>query len=135
MKRKIYLVGCLGYFSLCCLFSFEWPVDDVVLKKTFGEVSGKSFNSGIILGGERQAVHPVDYGEIVFYQDDEGNLPSGLGRFVVVEHARNLYSIYSRLEMGEDYFRTGYSVFSREYPGMGRRFRRCTGEAAESRDC
>ncbi|MBI9103265.1 MAG: M23 family metallopeptidase [Spirochaetales bacterium] len=101
MKLKYFILPFIFILLLIPLSAFEWPVDEVVMKNTFGEKSGRDFNTGITLGGPRQAVHSADFGEIVFYyNEDEEFLPSGLGNFIVVEHPRSLYSIYSHLESG-----------------------------------
>ena len=100
----IILIMLAGLFSM--LTAYQWPVENIVLKQTFGENNNGSFLSGISLGGNRQSVRPVEAGEIVFYFNEEQEyapLPSGLGNFVVVRHDRNLFSMYSHLEMLPDF--------------------------------
>ncbi len=118
MKKSI-IFGIL-IIVLFPLLGFEWPVDEIVLKKTFGEDYGGIFNSGITLGGGRQEVSSVDAGEVIFYFSEHETsigFPSGLGNFVVVEHKRSLYSIYSHLEEIMMHVDTDYKITSADTLG------------------
>lgn len=98
--RLVYLLP-----VLLCLFrihSLEWPVDGVVLKKTFGEKldGGGHIGGVVVVGGEQ--VYPISEGRVVLIHEEgsrEWELPSGLGNFVVVEHPMEIFSIYSGLEV------------------------------------
>jgi len=98
-KRTLFPV--LFLIAVFSLPAFQWPVDQVVLKQTFGEADEGAFNTGLTLGGGRQEVKPISDGEVLYYYRDEqgpGAIPSGLGNFVVLEHERSLFSVYSHLE-------------------------------------
>ena len=83
------------------LFGFQWPVEELILTATFAESRWDHFHTGIDIGGGEQEIRPVEEGEIVYYYE-EGNrrsgIPAGLGNFVVVEHKRDLRSVYAHLE-------------------------------------
>lgn len=98
LVTAILILSC-GHIS----FAFEWPVADRVLTATFGESRRDHFHTGIDIGGGEQSVHPVESGEIVFrFQEGEvpGDIPTGYGNFVVIEHARGVRSLYAHLKSG-----------------------------------
>ena len=87
-----------GFSSI--MMAYQWPVEDFILIKTFGDGLEGNFSCGVFLGGGPQDVAAVEDGDVIFIQDqDEGlsDLPSGLGNFVVLEHERSLVSLYANL--------------------------------------
>ena len=81
----------------------EWPVKTVRLYATFGENRMDRFHSGIDIGSGEQEVRPIADGEIVYAFEEKENpdaLPSGLGSFIVIEHDKELRSLYAHLKKG-----------------------------------
>ncbi len=103
-RRSVTLFSSLLFLVVSPAAPLEWPVDDLVLTATFGESRWEHFHSGIDIGGGAQEVRPIEAGEIVFVHDREdlrtGAVPTGLGSFIVVEHARGIRSLYAHLEPG-----------------------------------
>ncbi len=94
---------------LCTLYvtgtghGFQWPVDDLALTATFGESRWDHFHGGIDIGGGRQDIRPIDDGEVIYYFEEsksDTRIPTGLGNFIVIEHARGIRSLYAHLEPG-----------------------------------
>jgi hypothetical protein len=82
---------------------FQWPVDDLAVTATFGENRWNHFHGGIDIGGGRQDIKPIDDGEVIYYHEEgrpHSPVPTGLGNFLVVEHARGIRSLYAHLEPG-----------------------------------
>ncbi len=82
-------------------FNFRWPVDDNTITATFGESRSTHFHNGIDIGGGEQNVYPVDDGEVVYYFEEgnsPGDIPTGLGNFIVVEHGKEVRSVYCHLK-------------------------------------
>jgi len=85
---------------LCPLFvSFQWPLEEVILMKTFGEPKENNFNTGLLFGGPAQEVNAIEGGTPLFIHEegDLSGIPSGLGNFIVLEHQRGLVSLYAHL--------------------------------------
>jgi hypothetical protein len=83
--------------------AFDWPLEDAVVVAGFLENAGGRFGSGVAIVAPSQEVRPIAEGELVFYTDPGAlfsSVPSGLGAFVVVEHAERVRSIYGHLEPG-----------------------------------
>lgn len=83
-----------------CL-AFQWPVENPVLTATFCENRWNHFHGGIDIGGGEQEIKPIEDGEVIFIFDSENStsdVPTGLGNFVVVEHARGIRSLYAHLK-------------------------------------
>lgn len=100
MSRRSFIKPLLLLW-LCPLFvSFQWPLDEIVLMKTFAEPKEKNFNTGLLFGGPVQDVHAIEGGAPVFIHEegDLSGIPSGLGNFVVLEHERGLVSLYAHLD-------------------------------------
>lgn len=101
MNKKLILVAI--YFFLIfavSLFALEWPVENPMLKSTFAENKGGSFNTGIDIVAEMPSVKAVADGEVIYYREENSNLfslPSGLGNFVILEHDRQLRTLYANL--------------------------------------
>ena len=98
--RKVFFIGSLFFCSLL-LSAIDWPVTPAALISTFGEELNGSFHTGIDLAGQDLQVYPVSAGEVLFWseaKDTVFQLPSGLGSFVVLEHNRELRSLYAQLK-------------------------------------
>jgi len=83
------------------VFSLQWPVENPELKAAFAEKRGSSYNTGIDIGGREQPVLAVADGEIVYYHEENNNfsaIPSGLGNFIILEHDRQLRTVYAFLK-------------------------------------
>ncbi len=114
MKIKI-LPAILILTSAGTLFAFQWPVDNPVLTATFCENRWNHFHGGIDIGGGEQDIHPIDDGEVIFFFDSErsnSKLPTGLGNFLVIEHARGIRSLYAHL--AEDSLISGKTEVKKE---------------------
>ena len=85
------------------LFSFNWPVADPIVTSTFGGNKWNTFGSGIEIYGNGLDVSPSADGEVLFYEDNSVGsvIPSGLGGFAVVEHARKLRTLYSSIDLND----------------------------------
>ena len=84
-------------------FPLHWPVEKPALCATFGESRGDYYHTGIDIGGGEQEVYSVADGEVIYYQQENNrlsSLPSGLGNFVVIEHDRQLRTMYAHLKAG-----------------------------------
>ena len=100
----------MGRLSLLCICFFvaslsvgayDWPVEDRAVTATFGENRWGHYHSGIDIGGGEQTIYPIEDGEIIFYFEEEadhGDIPTGLGNFIVVEHERKIRSLYSHMK-------------------------------------
>ncbi|TFG64603.1 MAG: M23 family metallopeptidase [Spirochaetales bacterium] len=94
---------CFLLFPLATVYPVDWPVKDRVLTATFGESRNDHFHNGIDLGGGEQSVFPVQEGEIIFYQEEDENefdLPAGLGSFALIESRGGILSLYGHLKKG-----------------------------------
>ncbi len=93
----------LVFISTVSLFGFEWPVERRIVTATFGENRWDHFHNGIDIGGGEQPIRPIGPGELVFaFREDDriGTIPSGLGNFLVLQHARSVRSLYAHLKTG-----------------------------------
>ena len=82
-------------------YGFQWPVEDLAVTATFGENRWNHFHGGIDIGGGEQDIYPIDDGEVIFYFQENSNgpaVPTGLGNFIVVEHAQGIRSLYAHLK-------------------------------------
>ena len=81
--------------------AFEWPVEDVSLVSTFGQDRWGDYLKGIELHSPLDRVEAVEAGEVIFFSNETGGSPhkqgSGLGNMVVVQHERNIRSVYGHL--------------------------------------
>ncbi|MDR1894751.1 MAG: hypothetical protein LBQ61_08745 [Spirochaetales bacterium] len=100
MKKGILLGLWLSLVPVVLSGAYQWPVQRVVLKQTFGQDDQGVFLPGLTLSGPPQEVRPVEGGELIYYfgEDQPYLLPSGLGNFAVLRHERNLLSLYAHLE-------------------------------------
>lgn len=83
--------------------ALNWPVSNPALVATFGQNRWNDFHSGIDIGGGAQAVHPAAAGEVIFRFDeglDPRDIPTGLGSFVVLQHADGLRTLYAHFAKG-----------------------------------
>jgi hypothetical protein len=92
-------------FSPLFLSAMDWPIENPSLVSGFGDKGSNGFLTGVYLvPEENQEVTPVEKGEVVFYVEEglerKGDLPSGLGSFIVIEHEAGLKSLYGHLEAG-----------------------------------
>ena len=85
------------------LAALDWPVEHHILTATFGENRGDHFHDGIDIDGGNQPIHPAADGQVL-YTYDEGSdpraLPTGLGSFIVIQHDKELRTLYAHLEKG-----------------------------------
>ena len=91
------------FFSILAIPALDWPVSPLALISTFGESQNGHFHKGIDLAGGGMQVYPVDTGEVLFLFEEKFSplqLPSGLGSFIVLEHNRELRSLYAHLKKG-----------------------------------
>ncbi|WP_319561901.1 M23 family metallopeptidase [Marispirochaeta sp.] len=87
--------------GLLFALEYQWPVKKVLLTGTFAEDRGDHFHSGIDLGGGEQDIYPVSSGEVVYFFEEStpaSVIPSGMGNFIVAEHAGGVRSLYAHLQ-------------------------------------
>lgn len=85
------------------LFALDWPVEHHILTATFGENRGDHFHDGIDIGGGNQPIHPAADGQVLYTYDEGGDprsLPTGLGSFIVIQHDKELRTLYAHLKQG-----------------------------------
>jgi hypothetical protein len=105
MKRSKsgFLLFLLFFSCSGSIIAIDWPVEERILVGTFGEHRGDHFLGGIEIDGKEQPVHPIEEGEIIFWMEEKRlpfAPPSGLGSFVVIQHDRELRSVYAHLAAG-----------------------------------
>ena len=101
--KKIILLLILNLLLNHKLFTFDWPVEKRILTATFGESRMDHFHNGIDIGGGEQSIHPAEQGEVIYYYEEGENpldLPTGLGSFIVLEHEKNLRTLYAHIKKG-----------------------------------
>lgn len=85
--------------------SFRWPVTEPILTATFGESRGDHFHDGIDMISTNTAVYPVSSGKLMFAWNRVyfplDNYWGG-GNYKIINHEKNLLSIYMHLEDGDD---------------------------------
>ena len=98
MRRSV-LVAIAGFMMVAMPGrSWQWPVPDPEVTGTFGQDAGGYFLRGVEFGGSARAVFPVEAGRVVAVHSERSGSPTGLGSFVVVEHAQAFRSIYAHLD-------------------------------------
>ena len=99
MKNLLLLIF---IYAPVLLYSYSWPVDNVDLTATFCENRGDHLHTGVDIGGGEQQVSPIAAGKVIFryIEGDYSSIPTGLGNFVVVEHAGRIRSVYCHLRAG-----------------------------------
>lgn len=118
--KKIWWIVSLACSVVFYAAAYQWPLEEIVLKKTFGEMKDRNFSCGILLGGAPQDVSAVEAGEVLFVHREEGDLsgiPSGLGNFIILEHERSLVSLYAHLDSLDGALYDGGSLGSGGYIG------------------
>ncbi len=95
----------LFFISPVFLSAMDWPFEDPKLLSGFGDRGRNGFLTGVYLTPvEDRQVTPIEKGDVVFYVQEaagkRGNLPSGLGSFIVIEHEGGLKSLYGHLKAG-----------------------------------
>lgn len=101
MNKKNVLPVMLMMAIVLPLSAYRWPVNDPVVEASFGQEEGGSFLTGALVGGSGAEVMSVEDGRVVYYHDNtdsRNRLPSGIGSFAVLEHARGIRSFYGNLE-------------------------------------
>jgi murein DD-endopeptidase MepM/ murein hydrolase activator NlpD len=101
LRKKL----CAVLLSLLALplLSYQWPVENPAVVATFAQNAFGSFYRGISVTGKDSAVRPIEKGELVFYAARTGaGLPSVFGDFAVIEHEKNLRSLYGHLVLDAD---------------------------------
>jgi len=86
--------------AIILLSSFQWPVENFEFGSGFAQNRFGGFSPGVTLRAKGESISPVGSGEIVFaLRENEKpyTIPSGLGSFCVIDHERNLRSLYSHL--------------------------------------
>lgn len=96
MIRRILLF--LFMFLASTLYAYQWPIAGGFLTASFGESNTDSFLKGIRISGHGSNVSPFLEGEIIYYSDEDGDLPSVLGNTRVLQHENGFRSIYGHLE-------------------------------------
>ncbi len=103
MNKQILLISLLilAGFNL----SFRWPLSDSIMTATFGESRADHFHDGVDLISTNSAVHPVASGKLLFtwnriYFPLENYW--GGGNYKIINHEKNLLSVYMHLEDGDD---------------------------------
>lgn len=85
--------------------SFRWPVTEPILTATFGESRGDHFHDGMDMISTNTAVYPVSSGKLMFAWNRVyfplDNYWGG-GNYKIINHEKNLLSIYMHLEDGDD---------------------------------
>lgn len=95
----------LAFLSLATILqALEWPTTPAKPAYLFGSSMAGSFSTGMGLASEGGLVTASDEGEVAFVQDRGGALqsriPSTLGSYIAVEHARGLVGVYAQLAPG-----------------------------------
>lgn len=104
-KSPLMIVFATALFLTGSLSAFEWPVEKRLLSRTFGTNDDGQFYPGIEVFGNAQNVGAAYEGEVIFTFGDQGgsdDLPSGLGSFVVLQHADELRTVYAHLEFSPE---------------------------------
>ena len=121
MKRYFFLA--LFTFGIAAfIVAFDWPVLSRDITATFGEYRGNHFHNGIDIGGGEQDVYPIADGEVVFsFEENEyaDDIPTGLGSFIILEHAGKIRSAYDHLMTGSMRIRTGEIASSEPLGKLG----------------
>lgn len=85
-------------------FAWQWPVEVPVITRTFGQDAGGYLLRGVEFGGGAQPVSPIEAGVVVVSRSEpeagRRGVPSGLGSYLVIEHAQGFRSVYAHLEAG-----------------------------------
>lgn len=103
MNKKILLISLLilAGFNL----SFRWPLSESILTATFGESRGDHFHDGIDMISTNTAVYPLTSGKLMFAWNRVyfplDNYWGG-GNFKIINHGKNILSVYMHLEDGDD---------------------------------
>ena len=105
MRALLKLLGSLYLLSVAALpaSAWQWPVQPVLIAGAFGGDAGERFRTGDQLLRTDDAVGAVADGRVIFVQRRDSrpdSLPSGLGDFVVVQHAQYFRSVYAHLADG-----------------------------------
>jgi hypothetical protein len=95
------------YFSLMAIsavfLSFRWPLDKGWVTSTFGESRGDHYHDGIDIVCPDDRVHAAAPGKLLYYWDKSlfplENEPGG-GNYLVIQHEKDLCSVYMHLEQG-----------------------------------
>lgn len=93
----------LAFLSLATLLqALEWPTTPAKPAYLFGSSLAGGFSTGMGLASEGGLVTASDEGEIAFVQDQayQSRIPSTLGSYIAVEHARGLVGVYAQLAPG-----------------------------------
>lgn len=103
MNKRILIISLLILASVN--LSFRWPVTDPVMRATFGESRSDHFHDGIDLISINPAVYPAAAGRLMFVWNRQffplENYWGG-GNYKIVDHGKNLISVYMHLEDGDD---------------------------------
>jgi len=103
MNKKILIISLLilAGFNL----SFRWPLSESIMTATFGESRGDHFHDGIDMIGANTAVYPLTSGKLMFAWNriyfPLDNYWGG-GNFKIINHGKNILSVYMHLEDGDD---------------------------------
>ncbi len=93
----------LAFLSLATLLNaLEWPTSPAKPAYLFGSSMAGGFSTGMGLASEGGLVTASDEGEVTFVQDQAfpSRIPSTLGSYIAVEHARGLVGVYAQLAPG-----------------------------------
>jgi hypothetical protein len=85
------------------LAALEWPLAPTRIAATFGTPARGRFVMGVAIAAEDELVRSMDSGDLAFSFEEgrhPSGLPSALGSFAIVEHARGLAAVYSHLAPG-----------------------------------
>ena len=97
MRRQV-LASVFFLLAATSGLAWQWPVSDPVVVETFGHNRSGAFQRGMLVAGGAQPIFPVSAGEIVYVHSESDSPASGLGNYVVVEHAQGFRSLYAHLE-------------------------------------
>jgi murein DD-endopeptidase MepM/ murein hydrolase activator NlpD len=105
MRAGVIFLSALWLFLTApgSVFSWQWPVKPVEIAGGFAGDTPDGFRNGVFLRGAGVRAGSVADGQVIFTDRRDqrsGSLPSGLGDFVVVEHAQSFRSVYAHLKPG-----------------------------------
>lgn len=101
MTTRVVLVPLTLLLAAGTLGAWQWPLQEPSVVVEFGQVSEEVLMRGVRIGAAGQAVFPVSEGTVVAVSSEGPEVTTGLGTFVVIEHAGAFRSVYAHLDSDE----------------------------------